>query len=380
MSTLRIILTVGIIAIIIGVGVGGYVLLNSKRTISSGAKPTADFFVNIKNDESTIEVSESKQQTIIFGGDVMLSRVVGQQLVKRTDYAWPFRELAVLLSAADITAINLESPFSKSGDHVVLTGSFSFDADPRAVEGLTLAGVDVATLANNHFGNQGIQGMRDSFAILKDAGIEYAGAGNDINEAHQPVIIERDGVRYGFLSYAYPEDMYVASETTPGVANMNIDLLKKDVVALRPQVDIVVVQMHAGTEYVTEPNWQQTGFARAAVDAGADLVIGHHPHWVQTTEMYQGKPIIYSLGNLVFDQMFSRETQRGVLAKVTVENKKISQIEIIPIRIYEYGQPRLVTDDVEKAEVLKRMGLSQAIIPVEIGNQKNVGTGRDLSE
>ncbi|MBP6942612.1 MAG: CapA family protein [Candidatus Buchananbacteria bacterium] len=362
MSTLRIILTVGIIAIIIGVGVGGYVLLNSKRTISSSVKPTNDISSALLHDKPTTESPEPKKQTTIFGGDVMLSRVVGQQLVKRNDYAWPFRELAPLMSSADITAINLESPFSKTGDHVVLTGSFSFDADPRAVAGLTLAGVDVATLANNHFGNQGIQGMRDSFAILKDAGIEYAGAGNDINEAHQPVIIERDGVRYGFLSYAYPEDMYVASETTPGVANMNIDLLKKDVIALRPQVDIVVVQMHAGTEYVTEPNWQQTGFARAAADAGADLVIGHHPHWVQTTEIYQGKPIIYSLGNLVFDQMFSRETQQGALAKVTVENKKISQIEIIPIRIYEYGQPRVITDEVERMEVLKRMGLEAPFV------------------
>ncbi len=308
------------------------------------------------------KTTEPKETTLIFGGDVMLSRTVGQKMEKYQDYTWPFKKIASLLSGADIAIINLESPLTYSGKYFVPSGSFSFNADPKSMQGLLLAGIDLAALANNHFGNQGISGMRDTFKILQEKGIAFVGAGNNSTEAHQPALIEKNGITFSFLNYGYPEDLYVASPSTPGIANMDLAEMKKDVELAKQKSDAVIVMMHAGIEYINKPNSQQKEFAREAIDAGADLVIGHHPHWVQVTEIYQGKPIIYSLGNLIFDQMWSTETQQGALAKVTFQDNLISSIEIIPIRIKDYGQPEIISDEKEKKAILSRMELANEFL------------------
>lgn len=300
--------------------------------------------------------------TLLFGGDVMLSRVVGQKMEKYADFAWPFKNIASELSSADLTIINLESPMTYGSNHLVKTGSFSFNADPNSVAGLALAGVDIATLANNHMTNQGTKGISDTRKILADNGISGIGAGSDDSQAHEPAIKEINGIRFGFLSYAYPNDNSVADSGKPGIADMDILKMKEDISRLKQQVDLVIIMMHAGTEYVSSPNRQQTEFARSAINAGADLVVGHHPHWVQTTEIYNNKPIIYSLGNLVFDQMWSAETQEGALAKIKLENKKITSIEIIPITIRDYGQAEIATSTTIKQKILNRMGLKSSLI------------------
>lgn len=305
------------------------------------------------------------ETTLVFGGDVMLSRVVGQKMVKYNNYNWPFEKVSDIFSRADIASINLESPFTKDDNHLVLTGSFSFDADPKSISGLNLAGIDVVTLANNHFGNQGQQGMADTFDLLSENKIEYIGAGKNLSEAHEGKIIEANGIKFGFLGYAYPDDLYVASENKSGLANMDTLLAKKDVAEFKKQVDVLIVEMHAGIEYVNTPNKQQKDFAHGVIDAGADLVIGHHPHWVQITEVYKGKPILYSLGNLIFDQMWSRETQQGGIAQVVYKNKSLDSIKIIPIHINDYGQPQIVADSLEKAEILGRMKLDSDMLSLE---------------
>ncbi len=314
---------------------------------------------------TTTPVVTPATTTLIFGGDVMLSRVVGQKMEKYNDFTWPFRKVVDIFKNADLAIINLESPFTYGGSHRVETGSFSFDADPRSVEGMQLAGIDLVSLANNHFGNQGQQGMRDTFDVLKNAGITQAGGGLDRVSAHQPQIIERNGITFGFLGYGYPEDLYVATDSLVGIASMDVNQAKVDIKNLREHVDVVIVLMHAGTEYVAEPNWQQKEFAHAVIDAGADAVIGHHPHWVQQTEIYQAKPILYSLGNLVFDQMWSTETQQGALARLVYKDKDLQQIEIIPVRIRDYGQPELITDEKEKQQVMNRMGLVSDVIVIK---------------
>ncbi|MFA6526257.1 MAG: CapA family protein [Candidatus Buchananbacteria bacterium] len=300
--------------------------------------------------------------TLIFSGDVMLSRVVNQKMEKYGDWAWPFKNIASTTAAADITIINLESPFTISSNHLVKTGSFSFNADPRSIDGLKLAGVDVAALANNHMTNQGAKGISDTGKILSENNIVPIGAGLNSAEARQPVIKEVNGIKFGFLSYAYPDDYSVAGKANAGIANMSLEKMTADVKALKPQVDNVIILMHAGTEYVNKPNRQQTDFAHATIDAGADLVIGHHPHWVQTTEIYKGKPILYSLGNLIFDQMWSTETQEGALARIILKDKIIDKIEIIPISIHDYGQAVIVADPLQKNKILNRMGLKSDTI------------------
>lgn len=344
------------LSIIIGLGIASAIvsIIHEPEQVVTTQLPVAD----------SREVT-APETVIVFGGDVMLSRVVNQRTVRSGDWSWPFSRIASMTAAADIAVVNLESPFSHNGRYEVPTGSFSFNADPRSVAGLQYAGIDLVSLANNHFGNQGRQGMLDTFDILTNAGIAYTGAGTSTRAAHQPTIMERNGVRFAFLSYAYPETEAVATERIPGMANMDVSLLRSDVATARDQADVVIILMHAGTEYVTEPNWQQVEFAHAAIETGADLVIGHHPHWVQTTEIYQGKPIVYSLGNLVFDQMWSIETQQGVLARVMFASSTLERIEFIPVRIYDYGQPRIIEDELERQAILRRMGLTASIIEYE---------------
>ncbi|MFA6593626.1 MAG: CapA family protein [Candidatus Buchananbacteria bacterium] len=304
--------------------------------------------------------------TLIFGGDVMLSRNVGQKMAKYQDWSWPFANIAGLLADADLAIINLESPFTIGGSHLVKTGSFSFNADPQALEGLTQAGIDVVALANNHVLNQGKKGIADTQKLLTANGIAFAGAGLNETQARQPAIKEVNGLKFGFLSYAYPDDYSVAGTSTAGLAGMDIKKMASDVNRLKTEVNIVVILMHAGIEYTNKPNGQQIAFAHAAVDAGADMVIGHHPHWVQTAEIYNGKPILYSLGNLIFDQMWSLQTQQGALAEVTLTDKQINSIRIIPIKIIDYGQATLATGT-DKELTLNRMGLNDEII--NINNQ-----------
>lgn len=303
------------------------------------------------------KTTKKGEVVLIFGGDVMLSRTVEQKMEKYNDYAWPFKKIAELLSTADIAIINLESPLTHSSKYSVPSESFSFNANPKSLQGLTLAGIDLVTLANNHFGNQGINGMRDTFQLLQENGFAFVGAGKNSVEAHQPALMEKNGITFSFLNYGYPENLYVANSSTPGIANMNIDVMEKNIKLAKQKSNITIVIMHAGVEYTNQPNEQQKNFARKAIDAGADLVIGHHPHWVQTTEIYHEKPILYSLGNLIFDQMWSKETQQGVLAKIIFKDNSISSIEIIPIKIKDYGQPEIISDQKEKESILLRMGL-----------------------
>lgn len=299
--------------------------------------------------------------TLMFGGDVMLSRVVNQKSIKYNNWAWPFARVSSTLAANDLTIINLESPFTISNNHLVKTGSFSFNADPKSIAGLTAAGIDVVSLANNHTINQGKKGIADTQKLLASSSIDFTGAGLNEVQARTPAIKEINGVKIGFLAYAYPDDYSIAGKSTAGLANMDISKLKNDIAELKTQVDLIVIMMHAGIEYTNQPNAQQKLFAHTAIEAGADLVIGHHPHWVQVTEIYQGKPILYSLGNLIFDQMWSKETTEGALAQVIINDKKIETIKIIPIVIKDYGQAEVATGQIRN-DILKRMKLASEYI------------------
>lgn len=285
--------------------------------------------LTLKKTQETIVTST----TFIFGGDVMLSRNVNTQMAKRNDYQWPFAEIEELFKAADIAVVNLESPFSISSDYTVKTGSFTFNADPKSVAGLNYAGIDVVSLANNHMLNMGDAGIETTKKVLADNNIKYTGLGD-------PAIISD----FAFLGYTYYPD--------PHLPGLDIAKMQQDIAKLKDKK--VIVLMHAGTEYTTKPNTEQIAFAHAAIDAGAMAVIGHHPHWPQTIETYKNQPIVYSLGNLVFDQMWSEETRQGIVVKMTWQDGW-KDMEIIPIKSYDYSQPRIIIDQQEKDRILQRI-------------------------
>lgn len=305
-------------------------------------------------------VAAAADVTMVFGGDVMLGRAVRDQIVKvgKNDGAWATTKVADVFRNAQLAFVNLESPFAPGP---ALGYSLVFRANPQHVTALAKAGIDVVSFANNHSRNQGTLGIQTTLSLLKKNAIAGAGAGLTSAEAYTPRYVNAGDLSVAVLAYTYNEKAPAGTLSKPTIAGMDIGRMQAAVRAASAKGAFVIVSMHAGTEYTLTRTSQQTRFARAAIDAGADLVVGHHPHWVQGVEKYKGKPILYSLGNLVFDQPWSLETQQGAVAIVTVANGRVSKVQYRPVKIDRAAQPRWMTA-AEAAPVLKRIGLPSGTI------------------
>jgi poly-gamma-glutamate synthesis protein (capsule biosynthesis protein) len=268
---------------------------------------------------------------LVLGGDVMLSRHVARVAREKRDPAFPLRDLAPVLQAADIAFVNLESPFSDRG--AVVEHGMIFKAEPEMVAALELAGVDVVSTANNHARDQGSHGVEFTLDWLQRHQIAAAGTGSSAEAAHAGVVIERNGIKFGFLAYTYDQSNGNHSDTDDRVAVMDVTRMREDVARLGARADAIIVSMHAGVEYSPKSNAQQVAFARAAIDAGASVVVGHHPHVTQPWERYGRGVIFYSLGNLVFDQFQRVETQRGALADIVFEGPRLAKASLLPVEI-----------------------------------------------
>ncbi|MFA5106994.1 MAG: CapA family protein [Patescibacteria group bacterium] len=307
---------------------------------------------------NTSPPTRSGRTTLIAVGDIMLSRTVGQK-IREHGIGYPFEKTTGILTSGDFAFGNLETSITEGP--VVKSGTMMFRADPGVENALKDNELIILSLANNHTPNYGQKGLLDTFDYLTKAGIQYVGAGKNGEEAHTPKIVERAGTRIAFLAYNDSDVVpasYEASSSRAGTALMNINTLKKDIETAKQKADVVFVSMHSGTEYVPGPNARQTAFAHAAIEAGAELVIGHHPHVVQSVEEYQGKLIIYSLGNFVFDQMWSTETQQGVVAEILLAGSTVTNVEFTPIMIEDYAQPRLAQGE-EINTILDRLQLDK---------------------
>lgn len=295
---------------------------------------------------------------IIALGDIMLSRHVGTKIRESRDNASPFRKLSSLLSSADITFANLESPFFDQGP--LIKEGMVFKAEPETIEGLKLAGIDIVSLANNHFGNQGRKGMAYTFSHLKNNGISYFGAGNNYSEAHTPAVIESKGKKFAFLSYnEISPESYKASEDTAGLSwisenEEDLGAMAEDIKKAKEKNNMVVVSFHWGTEYTPNPSRKQKDIAKRAIDAGADIILAQHPHVVQGIQFIDNKFVAYSLGNFVFDQMWSEETREGLVIKVYFKGDKVLSVDFIPIKIENFNQPHLASKE-ESKKILDRV-------------------------
>lgn len=300
-------------------------------------------FWGIKYGESS-KFNDGKPITLLFVGDIMLSRLIGDIMAQNNDWRYPFLETAEFLKNADIAFGNLEGPISARGTKV---GSiYSFRSDPRAIEGLLYAGFDVLSIANNHIWDYGANAVWDTISILEKSGIGVVGGGINYPEAHQPFIKDIDNTKIAFLGYTNLIPLSVGSKTSkPAIAYFDIDQAIADIKEARKKADLIVVSLHWGNEYETTQNTNQKKVARALIDAGAQLIIGHHPHVVQLVEEYNGGYIAYSLGNFVFDQNFSPDTKTGLVLKVTLKDKKISQVEKIRIAFTSLYQPYLISSE-----------------------------------
>ncbi len=272
---------------------------------------------------------------LLFAGDVMFSRGVRRQILAAKDPALPFRKIAPLLAGADIAFVNLESPFSDQGPYH--EEGLIFHAPPAAIAGLQLAHIAIASTANNHSRDTGSHGVEFTVHWLCSHSIQPLGSSASEKQTHRGVILTRNGIRFGFLGYTYDQQNGNWKDIDARIALADPAVVTVDVKALRKRCDVVIVSMHNGVEYTTKPTPAQIQFAHAAIDAGATLVIGHHPHVIQPEERYRGGLIFYSLGNFVFDQFQRQATQHGEIAEVDFLGRGIFVANIWPVKITPTG-------------------------------------------
>ncbi len=237
------------------------------------------------------------QVRIAAVGDLMFARDIVD--LTAGDPGYPFARVAGLFAGADLLIGNFEGTLTDRG--TALDKMYTFRAPPDRVDSLAGAGFTAVSLGNNHVGDFGAISVTDTTGTLDRAGVRYAGAGADIEAARRPAVLRAPRANVVLLSYSGVDESAFAGAARPGVARASIEAMTEDVRAARMTTPFVVVALHAGTEYQREPTAFQRAFDRAAIDAGAALVIGHHPHVLQGWERYRGGVILYSLGNFVFD-------------------------------------------------------------------------------
>ena len=279
----------------------------------------------VRDDPDALEV------TVV--GDLMLTRGV-------PDAAAALAPMSALLRRADVTVGNLESTLSRRG--APTQGGDSFGGSSTLLEPLRVAGFDALSLANNHTGDFGAPALLDTVAALRRSPMQPFGAGRDVGQALRPAIVERDGVHFGFLGFNAIGETPRAERGSPGALSVRMPprtgpLVRADLdrvlTAVRRtarQADVVVVLPHWGTQYTHTPEPVQRQVGRALVRAGADLVVGGHPHWVQGVDAVGGVPVLHSLGNYVFDMDFMRQTMQGVVLQATFWGPRLKAIRLLP--------------------------------------------------
>jgi len=248
---------------------------------------------------------------------------------------YPFAKLK-WFSEADISMVNLENPITTRGSKVLK--EFNFRMHPKYRQILLNGGVDIVTIANNHTLDYGAEGMYDTIHYLDSVGVKHVGGGRNLAEARRPVIIEVKGKKIGFLGY-FGGGWHSATEKRAGIAPRWENYVIEDVNKLRQEADFVVVNFHWGDEKQHYPNEQQKRLAHKTIEAGADLVIGHHPHVLQGIEKYKHGIIAYSLGNFIFGGNRRREYDTIVLQIRIAHNQMMPTV--IPIHVSNWQPYRL---------------------------------------
>lgn len=274
--------------------------------------------------------------SLVFAGDTTLDDAPGALIERGGD---PLAKVAHLFQGADIRLVNLEcvvSNIGSPGDKV-----FTFRAHPRVLPVLRRH-VDAVTLANNHSGDYGREAFADMLGLLERAGIAQTGGGRNLAEAHQPLLIERQGLRLALLSYnEFMPRSFEAGHDAPGIAWSEDEQVVDDIALARTRhrADLVLVLMHWGWENEPTANARQRELARRVIDAGADAVIGGHPHVTQDIEIHRGKPVIYSVGNFVMKETDNEAQRQGWVLQLGLDRQGVSSLRTHPVRLDLDGIP-----------------------------------------
>jgi poly-gamma-glutamate capsule biosynthesis protein CapA/YwtB (metallophosphatase superfamily) len=280
------------------------------------------------------------------GGRLPVARSTGQAGAVRA-----------LFRDADLAVVNLEGPAATTFRWHPNGLTFTFD--PALLTGLRKAGVDVVTIANNHIGDAGPGGVIETIRNLDKLGIAHVGAGRNATAARTPAWFNIAGQRVALLGYDAVRPAYNATAKRAGSAGLLSTQYRADVAAARDaRADVVVVLPHWGVEYTSAPTAKQRAHARALAAASTTVILGSHSHWAGPIELADGRPVLYSLGNLIFDLTRSEETVEGVIVEITFVGARPAQIRLHPTVMVDIVQPNLLDPAGDGAVVIKRMRMA----------------------
>ncbi|MBD0381155.1 CapA family protein [Paenibacillus sp. WST5] len=313
-------------------------------------------------------VATGAKVKLSFVGDVLLASKV-EDILKQKGYDYPYSNVSDFLSKPDYTIANLETPITTRG--TVQKKDYVYRSSPLALPALKGSGIDLVNLANNHVMDFGTEGLLDTMASLDQEGVKRIGAGKDLNEAYQPVIVEKQGMKIAFLGFSrvVPEASWKAGPGHPGVAETYSHKLPVEAIQkAKEQADLVVVIAHWGVERSDNPDKNQKDLAHRYIDAGADLIVGGHPHVLQGFEQYKGKWIAYSLGNFIFTTNDIPKTWETVILEAACSKDKQCDVHLVPILTKGALPTPMNTED--GAKLFQR--LSQISIGAHVDAQGNV--------
>ncbi|MBN1543741.1 CapA family protein, partial [candidate division KSB1 bacterium] len=286
---------------------------------------------------------ESRLLHLAAVGDLMLGSWVIDK-VERLGVDYPFDGTRSVVQAADVAIANLEAPLTDGGAEFA-DKTYTFRVPTHFAHGIRRAGFDVVTLANNHIVDYGCDGLADTRTALDSVGVLYCGAGANREQACQPVIWEQGNRRVAFIGYSFtfPTEFWAGRDRC-GTCHPSEILMEETIRQARNQADWVVVSFHWGQEKRETPKEYQVYFAHRAIDSGADLVLGHHPHVLQGLEIYRNRLIAYSLGNYAFGS-FSRNARDSIILRVLLQDNGLLFARVVPISVYNHSvefQPQLL--------------------------------------
>ena len=357
-------------------GIGGVAMVPAE---------TVDLRVNVLAVDGfdPVRHGEFAEPTVRIGfvGDIVPGRNVGIKMREYGDYTHPFHKVAATLQSFDLTVANLEGNLSDSLPVPEDATTFNFLASTEMLEGFHMAGIDAVSLANNHStwntAGWGTQGLTDTIEAIANYELSHFGAGRDLAGARAPFTIEVAGRRIaiigidGVTANVEPREIDAtvneswlgaaayagATPDTPGTYPYDPDIFLSDIEALAAEHDIVIPYFHYGQEYIeVPPDWAVEG-ARAAIDRGATCVVTNHPHVIQGMEIYAGRPIVYSVGNFIFDQMFSVQTRQGLILELVLRGGVCVGLRTRGVEIEDFNQPRLMSGG-EQAAIMDRFWAS----------------------
>jgi poly-gamma-glutamate synthesis protein (capsule biosynthesis protein) len=329
------------------------------------------------------DVDPAATWTMVAAGDILLDRGVARQvtqLEKGVDFPYDggFVEITgytccsgfghkvpawertgergavrELLKGADLALANLETPvddeFSFHTQGTVFTG------DPELLDGVKNAGIDYLSLANNHIGDAGADGITETTRALRQREIAYSGAGAQVRQARRPAVLEAGGQSIAVISCDAIASYYWATGNKAGSYSCEADDLRSRIRAAKREYDVVILWPHWGVEYRSRPTDGQRALARSWTRAGADIVIGNHAHWAAAMEEIDGKLVFYALGNFVFDQMWSEPTMEGVIVELTFQGTELRQVRLHPTLLIDQAQPNFMDPAGDGAVVIEQM-------------------------